>query len=75
MTPNQSNRYDCKNIYEVLDSVNRDIEEMEAYRDKLTKQAELFEVSVPEFLTLIQVRKDLKTIKVSFILFPYWNQS
>lgn len=38
---------------------------MESLRDKITKQAELFEVNVPEFLTLIQVRKDLKTVKVS----------
>ncbi|KAK6632535.1 hypothetical protein RUM43_013303 [Polyplax serrata] len=62
--------YGCKNIYEVLDAVNNEIMSMEAFRDKITKQAELFEVNVPEFLTLIQVRKDLKTVK---ILWDYVN--
>ena len=47
-----------------MDTVNEEISKMETLRDKITKQAELFEVNVPEFLTLIQVRKDLKSIKV-----------
>lgn len=57
-------RHECKNIYRVLDDVNKELQEFENTKEQIAKQAELFEVGMPEFFGLQQVRKELKIVKV-----------
>lgn len=58
-------RWDCPEIYKVLDKADLDVAELERVMEKLVEQASLFEVITPEFKTIKQLRKELKMAKVN----------
>ncbi|KAL1129229.1 hypothetical protein AAG570_013758 [Ranatra chinensis] len=56
--------WDCFEPYFELDSTYEEVKELTDLMQKLTEQAGLFEVSVPEFTTLMQIQKELKLLKI-----------
>lgn len=57
-------RFDCKCCYEEIDQAQKDIIELEEYIAKISEQATLFEVNVPDFRAVKMCRKEIKMIKV-----------
>lgn len=55
--------WDCENIYDVIDKTNKQLTELEQERNKLSEQANLFELIFPEFKPMKQARKELVQIK------------
>ncbi|CAH1116455.1 unnamed protein product [Phaedon cochleariae] len=53
----------CQHIYKILDKTNKELKELEVERDKLYEQANLFELTLPEFKALKHSRKEVKQIK------------
>lgn len=58
-------RFDCKNCYEDIDQAQKEICELEEYISRISEQASLFEVSVPDFRGVKMCRKEIKMIKVT----------
>lgn len=56
-------RFDCTNVYEKLDDINRDIVELEEKLKDLHDQANIFEQQVPEFKQIKLARKELRLLK------------
>lgn len=55
--------WDCPNVYPLLDKTNGECFELETERDKLYEQANLFELTMPEFKAMKTTRKELKQVK------------
>lgn len=55
--------WDCKKIYKLLDKCNEDVMTLENEITNTSEQAELFELSVPEFKQTKHCRKELKQLK------------
>ncbi|KAL1512674.1 hypothetical protein ABEB36_002231 [Hypothenemus hampei] len=55
--------WDCPNVYRLLDKTHVECLELEIERDKLEEQANLFELTLPEFKAMRSTRKELKQIK------------
>ncbi|XP_076257481.1 dynein beta chain, ciliary-like [Rhynchophorus ferrugineus] len=55
--------WDCPDIYRLLDKTHAQCFDLEQERDKLQEQANLFELSLPEFKALKSNRKELKQLK------------
>lgn len=55
--------WDCKDVYKKLDKCNREVMDFESEIQNMAKQAELFELSVPEYKHITQTRKELKQLK------------
>lgn len=53
----------CKNVYRLLDKTNKELAELEDDMAKIAEQANLFELTVPEFKQLKAARKEIKQIK------------
>lgn len=53
----------CKNVYRLLDKTNKELKELEDDMAKIAEQANLFELTVPEFKPLKAARKEIKQIK------------
>lgn len=56
-------KFDCKNVYKKLDKCNSELKDLENDMAKITEQANLFEVNVPEFKSMKITRKELKLLK------------
>ncbi|CAH1128373.1 unnamed protein product [Ceutorhynchus assimilis] len=56
--------WDCPKVYTLLDKTHSEAAELEAERDKLEEQSNLFELSFPEFKAIKATRKELKQVKV-----------
>ena len=61
-------RFDCANVYPTLDKTHDAITDFEKEMAELQKQASLFDVNVPEFKQLKMCRKEVKMLKVNYIL-------
>ncbi|XP_075225795.1 dynein beta chain, ciliary-like [Lycorma delicatula] len=57
-------RWDCENVYRVIDRCNLEIMDLENNMEKLNEQSVLFEVIVPEFKLVKILRKELKMVKI-----------
>ncbi|XP_030760043.1 dynein beta chain, ciliary-like isoform X2 [Sitophilus oryzae] len=55
--------FNCPDIYRLFDKTHSQLFELEAERDKLQEQANLFELTLPEFKPLKACRKELKQLK------------
>lgn len=55
--------YDCRNVYEVLDKTHLEILDYENQLKALEESTDLFEINLPEFKSIRQVRKELKLLK------------
>ncbi|XP_014471080.1 PREDICTED: dynein beta chain, ciliary-like [Dinoponera quadriceps] len=55
--------FDCTNVYEKLDDINKDIVEFEKKLCELHDQANIFEQQVPEFKQIKLGRKELRLLK------------
>ncbi|XP_050294546.1 dynein beta chain, ciliary-like [Anthonomus grandis grandis] len=55
--------WDCPNLYGLLDKTHSECFELETERDKLEEQANLFELTLPEFKAMRATRKELKQLK------------
>nr|CAH7754609.1 unnamed protein product [Callosobruchus chinensis] len=53
----------CKGVYALLDKVNKELTELEVERDNLKEQANLFELTLPEFKPMKHARKEIKQVK------------
>lgn len=53
----------CVDVYALLDKTNGEITELETEMDKLTGQANLFELTMPEFKPLKLTRKEVRQVK------------
>ncbi|RZC39341.1 MT, DHC N2, AAA 7, DHC N1 and/or AAA 9 domain containing protein [Asbolus verrucosus] len=53
----------CKNVYALLDKTNSELTELETEMDKLQEQANLFELTLPEFKPMNHARKEIRQIK------------
>ncbi|KAJ1529252.1 hypothetical protein ONE63_006052 [Megalurothrips usitatus] len=56
-------RFDCENCYDDIDQAQQEICELEEYIAKISQQAALFEVNVPDFRGVKMCRKEIKMIK------------
>lgn len=63
-------KYDCKDPYALIDRINKDLLRLEKEMQDIQASGSLFEVTVPDFKLLKQCRKELKMLKVSFLLPP-----
>ncbi|XP_039284796.1 dynein beta chain, ciliary [Nilaparvata lugens] len=57
-------RWECEDVYKEIDKTHFEMMELEQLTEKLTQQATLFEVIVPEFKLVKQLRKELKMVKI-----------
>lgn len=55
--------WDCKNVYQTLDKCNADVMCLEEEIVNTAQQAELFELSIPEYKQTKVCRKELKQLK------------
>lgn len=55
--------WSCTNVYDLLDKTNAQITELENEMNKLQEQANLFELTLPEFKMLKLNRKEVKQVK------------
>ena len=55
--------WNCKNVYKLLDKTNGELVELEAEMVKLQEQANLFELTLPEFKPMNSARKEIRQIK------------
>lgn len=58
-------RWECTDPYRDIDKCNQELQLLEDLEKNLANQAALFEVNVPDFLLLVQVRKEIRLVKVS----------
>lgn len=56
-------QWSCKNVYSLLDKTNNELTELETEMAKLQEQANLFELTLPEFKQMINARKEIRQIK------------
>ncbi|XP_063983406.1 dynein beta chain, ciliary [Diachasmimorpha longicaudata] len=56
-------KFDCKNVYSVLDEADKEICMLERQMSDIQESASLFEVTVPEFKQLKQCRRELRMLK------------
>ncbi|XP_022909837.1 dynein beta chain, ciliary-like [Onthophagus taurus] len=56
-------KFSCTNMYKLLDKCNMQITELENYQQDLGEQANLFELTMPEFKQLKCSRKELRLLK------------
>lgn len=54
---------DCPNVYLLLDKTQAECFELETEKDKLAEQANLFELTLPEFKAMKHCRKEIKQVK------------
>lgn len=55
--------YDCKDVYGLLDKTHRELTELETEMAKLQEQANLFELTMPDFKQLKLARKEIRQVK------------
>ncbi|XP_028130568.2 dynein beta chain, ciliary-like [Diabrotica virgifera virgifera] len=56
-------KWNCKNVYDLLDKMNKQLSGLENERDTLQDQANLFELPFQEFKPLKHARKEIRQIK------------
>lgn len=56
-------RYDCRNPYVQIDEAHKNISDYEKQLTDLEESSSLFEVNLPEFKAVRQVRKELRQLK------------
>lgn len=56
---------ECKNTYYLIDKTNETVESFENQMEKISSSATLFELNVPDFRQIRQVRHDLILLKVN----------
>lgn len=56
--------YSCPNPYELIDKVDKDLQNLETDMRNIHESGSLFEVNVPDFKILKQCRRDLRLLKV-----------
>lgn len=61
-------RYDCPDPFALLDKISSDLMRLEKEMRDIQESGSLFEVTVPEFKLLKQCRKELKLLKVIFLV-------
>lgn len=55
--------WQCRDVYHLLDKTNAEITELENEMNKLQEQANLFELTLPEFKSLKLNRKEVRQVK------------
>ena len=63
-----NDRLDCNEPYEIIDNTDNEIHKYEAEMKKIQESASLFEINVPDFKQLKQCRKELRMLKVIYIV-------
>lgn len=56
-------RFDCKDVYALLDKTNRELNELEQNMQDQAEQGNLFELTLPEFKQLKASRKEIRQLK------------